>query len=54
MIHASPLTTALMMVITAILIGCYLGSKKNIILDVTAGVLAVFLVFCIVLSFHLF
>jgi uncharacterized membrane protein YhaH (DUF805 family) len=54
MIHASPLIVALIMLIASIGIGCYLGSLKSIILDVFAGILMVFIVFCVVLSFHLF
>jgi hypothetical protein len=54
MIHASPLIVALMMVIAAMLIGCYLGSKKNLILDVIVGVLGLFLVLCVVIGMHVF
>jgi hypothetical protein len=51
MIHASPLITALMMVFTGIIAGCYLGSRKSVVLDIIAGIMGVFIILWILIMY---
>lgn len=53
-IHTASAFWPCAMLISAMFLAMWLSKKKSIIIDVIAGILCTFAVFCIVLGFHLF
>lgn len=51
MIHTSPLITGILMVFTGMIVGCYLGNRKSVVLDIIAGTMALFIVLWILIMY---
>jgi len=52
--HTDKLQLAIAMLLSGIIIACWLGSKKSIIIDAIAFLLSLFIIACMLVQFKVF